>query len=447
MAADHRTEGGRHVARILVGLVALALALRTAAAIAGLDVRPGSDTDIYERLAARLYEDGAYGIPGSQSPYDFAPGPSLFATAVYALTGGVSPLAARLAMALAGALAVVVVFLLGRRLAGPRAGLVGAALLAVYPVPIYYTGKLTAEPIAVLTLPAAVLAFLWARDRGRPWWAWAAPGALFGVTALLRPEYLAFAAVFALLALAVAARRDGLLRGAVAGAVLAVAFAVVVAPWTVHVTRDLGRFTPISTGGGKALFIGSYLPGDGLHDGVKRELLQRFEGRGDVPLEELRQISMTPLLDRVARRHPELPRDAALQRVGRDNLTRYARERPLALARMVVVKMGNMWQGSGAPSRSAPGAILHFTVLAAGLLGLAVLALRRRWEAIPLGLLVGGITVIGGLLLAGTRRNVPLMPLVMALAGVGVVAGAAWARDRLAARRGATAGTAAVGSR
>ena len=38
---------------------------------------------------------------------------------------------------------------------------------------------------------------------------------------------------------------------------------------------ELGRFVPVSTGGGKALFIGTYLPGDGLHDGVKQHLLHR----------------------------------------------------------------------------------------------------------------------------------------------------------------------------
>ena len=32
------------------------------------------------------------------------------------------------------------------------------------------------EPPAILTLPAAVLAFLWASERERPWWAWLLPG-------------------------------------------------------------------------------------------------------------------------------------------------------------------------------------------------------------------------------------------------------------------------------
>ena len=54
-------------------------------------------------------------------------------------------------------------------------------------------------------------------------------------------------------------------------------------PWTLHVSNAEGRFVPISTGGGKALFIGTYLPGNGLHLDVKRELLRQFEGRENIP--------------------------------------------------------------------------------------------------------------------------------------------------------------------
>ena len=415
----------RQVRLVLGGMVALALLLRVALAVAGLDFRPGSDTDIYERLAARLHEQGAYGIPGSSNPFDFAPGAPLFAAGIYAVTG-VSPLAARLGMAVAGTLVVVVVFLIGRRLAGPAAGLVGAGLAAVYPVAIYYTGKLVGEPLAMLTVSGTVLALLWSADEGRRPWAWALPGALLGLTCYLRPEYLPFAAVFALLALVIAGRRRGWLQGAAAGTALVAAFALVLAPWTVYVSSRLDRVVPVSTGGGKALFIGSYLPGDGLHDGVKRALLHRFRGERDVPLERLRQIPMNPLLDRVARGHPELPRDAALQRVGRRNLVRYATGQPVAFTGMALSKIGHMWQGSGNPSRTPAGGAFHFAVLALGLAGLVLLALRRRWEAIPVALLLAGVSLMGGLLLAGTRRNVPLMPLLLALAGVSAVAAVAW---------------------
>ena len=278
------------------------------------------------------------------------------------------------------------------------------------------------EPLATLTLAGAVLAFFWAGDRGRPWWAWALPGLLLGLTAFARPEYLAFVAVFALLAFARGARTAGWRRGLVAGGVLALAFALPIVPWTAHVSSVEGRFVPISTGGGKALFIGTYLPGDGLHLDVKRELLRRFEGREDIPASELSRISMTPLLDRVAARYPDLERDAALQRIGRANAQRYLTEQPLEFAAMVGGKMWHMWHGSGAAGRSTYGTIFQFTVLALGLAGLVLLAVRRRWEVLLLAALLLGVTVLGGLLLAGTRRNVTLMPLVLALAGVAVAA-------------------------
>jgi MYXO-CTERM domain-containing protein len=135
---------------------------------------------------------------------------------------------------------------------------------------------------------------------------------------------------------------------------------------------------------------------------------------------------MNPLLDRVANRYPDLPRDEALQRVGRQNLVHYATHEPVAFARMMGGKIAHMWHGAGDPSYTVAGSAYHYVVLALGLLGLALLALRRRWEVLPIGLLLAGISLIGGLLLAGVRRNLPVMPVVLALAGVAVSAAYAW---------------------
>jgi 4-amino-4-deoxy-L-arabinose transferase-like glycosyltransferase len=419
-------HGGRVVLIALAAIVVLGLALRVESALEPLDVRPGTDSAVYASVAEQLYEHQRFALPGSASPYDWSPGAPLFYAAVYYATGGVHPGAVRLVVALLGALTIVLVYLIGRRLGGPVAGLVAAGLLAIYPVTIFFTGKLMSEPLATLTLAGAVLSFFWAGDRGRHWLAWALPGFLLGLTAFARPEYLAFVVVFGLLALI-----RGRLRGA---AILVVAFALTIAPWTVHVSSVEGRFVPISTGGGKALFIGTYLPGDGLHLDVKRELLRRFEGRENVPASELSRISMTPLLNRVAEKYPDLERDAALQKIGRENAERYLTEQPLDFAGMVGGKMWHMWHGSGAAGRSTYGTVFQFTVLALGLVGLALLALRRRYEVLLIGALLLGITVVGGLLLAGTRRNVTLMPLVMALAGVTAAMAVQWARSRLASR-------------
>ena len=427
-------HGGRGLVWALVAVLALAFIARAVAAVYGWDFRNGSDADMYERLAAQLYRDGEFGIPGSANPYDFAPGAPLFAAAIYNLIGDVSPLAARLGLAVAGTLGVLVVYLLGRRLAGPRAGLVAAGLAAVYPPTLFYTSLLSAEPLAVLTVAGAVLAFLWAADHGRSPWAWERPGLLLGLTALLRPEYLALTALLALLAVVLVGRRAGPWRGVAAGGLMALAFAATIAPWTVIASTDLGRFVPVSTGGGKALFIGTYLPGDGLHERTKQHLYHRFRGSDPSP-EQLRQLPMNPMLDQVAKAYPELRRDEALGRVGRENLIRWATHEPRALAQMIVGKIAHMWHGSGSPSYMPAGGAVHYLVLVAGLAGLALLFARRRWEVLPILVLLVGISLIGGLLLAGTRRNLPVMPLVIALAAVGLTTAAEWSRERAAGRR------------
>jgi 4-amino-4-deoxy-L-arabinose transferase-like glycosyltransferase len=413
-ATTPRAWAARHGVYIaLAVIVVVGLALRVDAALEPLDVRPGTDSAVYASVAEQLYEHQRFALPGAASPYDWSPGAPLFYATVYYATGGVHPGAVRLVVALLGALTIVLVFLIGRRLAGPLAGLAGAALFALYPVTIFFTGKLMSEPLATLTLTGAVLSFFWAGDPGRPRWTWAVPGVLLGLTAFARPEYLAFILVFVVIAL--------FRRGPVAAVILAAAFAVPILPWTLHVSNAEGRFVPISTGGGKALFIGTYLPGNGLHLDVKRELLRQQRGMTDISPNELSKISMTPLLNRVARKYPDLPRDAALQKIGRENAVDYITHQPLDFAWMIAGKMWHMWQGSGAVGRSTGGKLLQYVLLALGVAGLVLLALRRRWEVVLFLALFLGITVLGGLLLAGTRRNVALMPLVMAVAGVTVV--------------------------
>jgi peptidoglycan/LPS O-acetylase OafA/YrhL len=139
---------------------------------------------------------------------------------------------------------------------------------------------------------------------------------------------------------------------------------------------------------------------------------------------------MQPLLDRVARRYPDLPRDTALGRIGKENLKRYATHQPVAFSRMVLGKVAHMWHGAGDPSETFAGSAFHYLMLLLGLAGFVLLAVRRRWETIPIALLIVGISAIGGLLLAGNRRNLPVMPLVLALAGVAIAAAVVGMRQR-----------------
>jgi 4-amino-4-deoxy-L-arabinose transferase-like glycosyltransferase len=412
-------HGGRVVLGLLIAILALGLVLRVQAALTPPE-DVGNDAAAYMAIAKALYTAGHYGGPGQSSPNDWSPGAPLLYGAVYLVTGGVHVKAALLLVALLGTATILFTYLLARRLAGHVAGLAAALLAATYPAFIENNGRLLAEPVALFWLPAAMLAFLWASDGGRIW-RWLAPGALLGLTTLTRPEYLPFVALFALLALVRVwlGQRRGLAPGIAAAALLVVAFCGVLAPWTARNYLVLDRFVPVTTGGGKALFVATYLPGDGRQQLVKRQLIARYHGKKDLPYEQVRDTAMEPLLDRVAKKYPELGRDAALGRIGRENLVKYASEQPLDYAWMVIRKIQNMWdRGSSAAMSPKFWFAYHKVLVFWALAALLALAYRRRWEALPIGLTILGVTLVGGLLLAVPRRALPLMPFVIALAGV-----------------------------
>src|SRR5512134_2559055 len=187
-----RTLPQRHgrVTLVLLALIlAVGLGLRVERVI-NPNSDPGDDALAYTALAKSLYEDGSYGGPDFDNASDWSPGAPLIYAGLYYGTGGARDGAARLLQALLGTAAIFVVYLLGRRINCRPAGLLAAAAVAVYPPFIHSTGAVLSEPPAILTLPAAILAFLWAAQR-RGSWEWVLPGALLGITALIRPEYLA----------------------------------------------------------------------------------------------------------------------------------------------------------------------------------------------------------------------------------------------------------------
>jgi hypothetical protein len=440
---------GRWTLVAVAAILVLALGLRVARAADEIDA-PGPDSEAYSAIASHLYKTGEYGTPGMENESDWSPGAVLFYTGVYVATGGVREEAARYAVALIGAALVLVAYALARRLARAAevpeaaAGLTAALAAAVYPAFVYDAGRLMSEPFAELTLAGFVLSFLWATDapspggqtpEGRSGWRFVLPGALLGLTALFRPEYLPFSVLFAALVAIWAWRRGeratpSLVVPAVA---LLAGFALLVVPWTVRNAIELDRFVPVTTGGGKALFIGTYLPGDGDHFGTKRALFYASHPDSDLSPEEVNLLPMQPILDEVAARRPELERDAALGAEGRQNLERAITDQPLDLLAMMGRKVWRMWRsGSGPGMDGVAPEILHAALCLLGLGGLVQLAVRRRPEAAAIALLVVGITAIGAVLLASTRRNLILMPVVIALAGVAV----AWLAARLPDRRG-----------
>ena len=182
---------------------------------------------------------------------------------------------------------------------------------------------------------------------------------------------------------------------------------------------------PISTGGGQVLFAGTYLPSDGDPEKVGAEVVARHPGLFD-PI-DARRLRLEQILARLAAaRHPDLDTDQALSRMGREQLWDDVSGQPLEYAGFLAAKIGRIWShGPRDVMREPLWEALHWALVALGLLGLAALAWRRRWEALVLGTILLAITALSALLVASPRRVLVMLPLVAALAGVGATA--SWA--------------------
>src|SRR5665811_1370352 len=133
---------GRTTLILLAAILAVGFGLRAYRVVEPL-ATPGDDARAYYALADALYEEGSYGGPDFRDASDWSPGaPLIYAAAFYA-TGGAREGTARIVELLFGLAAIVVAYLLGRRLNCRPAGLIGALGVAVYPPFIHSTGAVS----------------------------------------------------------------------------------------------------------------------------------------------------------------------------------------------------------------------------------------------------------------------------------------------------------------
>jgi 4-amino-4-deoxy-L-arabinose transferase-like glycosyltransferase len=215
----------------VVAILALAVRLLYVLVIARAPVGIGGDAGFYHSAAnliahGHFYERGIFG-----HAYKTAEHPPLYplALSVVSLFGGTSLLAHRIASCAIGTGAVVLVGLLGRRVATDRAGLAAAAIAALYPPFITADGLVMSEPLFVVTVAASLLVAL--RLGARPTVGTAAAlGAAIGLATLTRAEGLALLPLLAWPAAALASAPGRAKRLLAATA----ATALVIAPWVVR---------------------------------------------------------------------------------------------------------------------------------------------------------------------------------------------------------------------
>jgi 4-amino-4-deoxy-L-arabinose transferase-like glycosyltransferase len=417
---------------LLAAVCALSFGLNARMAADPRNDYQSADERSYGKLAVDLGDNQLYGSRSTnmKEPLHWPPGaPVLFAVS-YKLFGDEGDRedydigAVYWTQALVTTGTTAAVFLLAWLLAGPWAGFVAGLIVATYPPLIGATGDQLSEPLGAFLLACAFLALALAIKRERRWWLYAAAGALFGLTILTRTDLLPvpFLIAGAMIALALVRRRR-IKATAVRYGLVAVAAGVVLLPWTLYASQREGRFIPVTKGSASALFVGTYLPGGGTTMGMKTHIEDELRRRNpQYDGVKTYKIPAAEALEIFAERHPDLPRDEALQKEARRQLVHYATHEPVAFARMGWAKAKRMWffyyRGGGVHYISTPMRIWQVVLVLLAGAGLLAGLVRRRSPLLGAVLItIAFSTLIHTIVVSQARYNVPLMPSLVA-AGV-----------------------------
>ena len=171
----------------LAGILLLAASVRVAWVLLVPNAQY-SDSVWYEGAAANLARTGTYG-PEAPSAW-FPPGYPFFLAAIYKLVGH-HEVAGKFGNVAVGIGLTGFTYLLGRVVAGEAVGLLGAAMIAVWPNLIFSTGILDSDLLAACGFVAVMWLALRSRnDGGAHWLQRSVLGLLIGWMALVRPVSL-----------------------------------------------------------------------------------------------------------------------------------------------------------------------------------------------------------------------------------------------------------------
>ena len=219
-----------------------ALGVRVAAAIASRDHLVQGDAMVFHQVAHHLSNGEGFRQAFRDAPTAEHPPAWEVVLAAADLVGANGYLSHRLLGAVIGTVTVVLIGLLGRRVAGPRVGLVAAAIAAVYPMLWGADVALMSETLYGVFVVGALLAAAHRRA--------ALLGLLLGLAALTRGEALVLLPV---LAVPLFWRRWRAL------AITVGVFALVLAPWTIRNLTTFEEPTLIS-GNANGIWVGANCP-------------------------------------------------------------------------------------------------------------------------------------------------------------------------------------------
>lgn len=201
----------------------------------------------------------------------------LFLAGVYRIFGH-SLLAVRLVQALLGSATSVLVYFVGRRVAGRATGAVAGFLAALYAMAIHFDSEILRSSLVVFLAVLSLHLFLSAPANSRAI-RWGVAGFVLGLGAIARPTLLAFIPL-AVVWTYVRTRRARVASAAAAIIVAATALAPAAAVTAVNYVST-GQFVLVSSNGGLNFFLGNnpdYEETVSLRPGTRWTLLNREPG-------------------------------------------------------------------------------------------------------------------------------------------------------------------------
>ncbi len=190
-----------------------------------------------------------------KTPFFRPPGYPYFLAGLYVLTDQ-GHVRARFIQMIVGLASCVLAFFLGRRIFGPRAGLIFAALMSVYWLFVYFEVELQA-PVLMVVLTLATLNVLARWVHRTTYQNTFAAGVLLGLLGLVMPNTLVLAPVALVWIWWVGRRRKDprRFRTALPGFLLGLVIAI--APATIRNYSVSGEIVPISSNAGINFYIGN----------------------------------------------------------------------------------------------------------------------------------------------------------------------------------------------
>lgn len=380
--------------------------------------------------------------------------PPLYALylALFNKLGLTSVTSARLVSMAAGVAGVVLIGIVARRLAGPRAGIIAAVLAAVTPMLWINDGMLLSEALYVPMIALALLAgyHFWQK----PSFASATVmGAMISLAALTRAESLLMFA-FMVLPLAWGLKQLSLGRRFLLAVVSGLVGLAVLVPWFAYNASRFEQPVFMTSGTGAVLLAGSCEPafrgefigyfGANCYDEYIRYGYTSnnpdFPDCDEEAVEVARQFPDPTVRTReqnlvLGRCYPDAATLDESQRdaVSRAFATRYLADNKRQLPVVMAARVGRMWdlyapgqnvqlnwqvEGRGELA-SIAGLWTYYAQIPFAIGGLVVLV-RRRIPVSPLLSLAGVITVTAAITFGVTRYRVPADVMIAILAAVGI---------------------------